>query len=127
MLVDDFLPRFFGMFTPDTLGEDACTHFDAVFFQRGLVQPPSSNCQCLLKIGRNWLRKAKIKTFFEGGAVRFSEGLFGPDMMASWNPKQIFINGCFIGMIPNLYIENGCFTKHPFINGCLGFQVFNTC
>ena len=26
-------------------------------------------------------------------------------------------------MIPNLYIENGCFTKHPFINGCLGFQV----
>ena len=26
-------------------------------------------------------------------------------------------------MIPNLYKENGCFTKHPFINGCLGFQV----
>ena len=25
-------------------------------------------------------------------------------------------------MIPNLCIENGCFTKHPFINGCLGFQ-----
>ena len=25
-------------------------------------------------------------------------------------------------MIPNLYIGNGCFTKHPFINGCLGFQ-----
>ena len=25
-------------------------------------------------------------------------------------------------MIPNLYIENGCFIKHPFINGCLGFQ-----
>jgi len=27
-------------------------------------------------------------------------------------------------MIPNLYVENGCFTKHPFINGCLGFQVW---
>ena len=26
-------------------------------------------------------------------------------------------------MIPNQYIKNGCFTKHPFINGCLGFQV----
>ena len=38
------------------------------------------------------------------------------------NPKQPFINGCFNWMIPNLYIENGCFTKHPFINGCLGFQ-----
>ena len=36
---------------------------------------------------------------------------------------QLFINGCFNGMIPNLYIENGCFTKHPFINGCLGLQV----
>ena len=23
-------------------------------------------------------------------------------------------------MISNLYIENGCFTKHPFINGCWG-------
>ena len=41
----------------------------------------------------------------------------------SWNPKQPFINGCFNWMIPNLYIGNGCFTKHPFINGCLGFQV----
>ncbi len=25
-------------------------------------------------------------------------------------------------MTPNLYIGNGCFTKHPFFNGCLGFQ-----
>ena len=40
----------------------------------------------------------------------------------TWNPKQPFINGCFNWMIPNLYIGNGCFTKHPFINGCLGFQ-----
>ncbi len=23
---------------------------------------------------------------------------------------------------PNLYIGNGCFTKHPFLNVCLGFQ-----
>ena len=42
----------------------------------------------------------------------------------AWNPKQPFINGCFNWMIPNLYIENGCFTQHPFINGCLGFQVY---
>ena len=27
-------------------------------------------------------------------------------------------NGCFNWMIPNLYIGNGCFTKHPFLNGC---------
>ena len=25
-------------------------------------------------------------------------------------------------MIPNLYMGNGCFTKHPLKNGCLGFQ-----
>ena len=44
-------------------------------------------------------------------------------MYYSWNPKQPFINGCFNWMIPNLYVENGCFTKQPFINGCLGLQV----
>ena len=32
--------------------------------------------------------------------------------IATWNPKQPFINGCFNWMIPNLYIGNGCFTKH---------------
>ena len=26
-------------------------------------------------------------------------------------------------MIPNLYMENGCITKHPIKNGCLGIQV----
>ena len=44
-------------------------------------------------------------------------------MIDTWNPKQPFINGCFNWMIPNLYIGNGCFTKHLFINGCLGLQV----
>ena len=44
--------------------------------------------------------------------------------MNTWNPKQPFTNGCLNWMIPNLYIENGCFTKHPFIFGCLGFQVY---
>ena len=43
-------------------------------------------------------------------------------ILRTWNPKQPFINGCFNWMIPNLYIGNGCFTKHPFFNGCLGFQ-----
>ena len=41
---------------------------------------------------------------------------------STWNPKQPFINGCFNWMIPNLYVENDCFTKHPFTNACLGFQ-----
>ena len=27
-------------------------------------------------------------------------------------------------MIPNLYTGNGCFTKHPFKTGCLGYQAF---
>ena len=33
--------------------------------------------------------------------------------VATWNPKHQFINGCFNLMIPNLYIGNGCFNKHP--------------
>ena len=36
-------------------------------------------------------------------------------LLGTWNPKQPFMNGCFNWMIPNLYIENGCFTKNPFI------------
>ena len=40
----------------------------------------------------------------------------------SWSPGTPNNHGCFNWMIPNLYIENDCFTKHPFINGCLGFQ-----
>ena len=44
------------------------------------------------------------------------------DSLSPRNPKQPYINGCFNWMIPNLYMENGCFTKHLFINGCLGFQ-----
>ena len=41
----------------------------------------------------------------------------------TWYPKQQFFNGCFSWTIPNLYIKNCCFTKHPFLTGCLGFQV----
>ena len=29
-------------------------------------------------------------------------------------------------MIPNHYIKNGCFTKHPLKHGCLGYQVWDT-
>ena len=43
---------------------------------------------------------------------------------STWNLKRLFINGCFSWMIPNLYIKNGGFTKHPFKTGCLGFQVY---
>ena len=41
---------------------------------------------------------------------------------STWNLKHLFITGCFNWMIPNLYIGNGCFTKHPFKTGCLGYQ-----
>ena len=30
-------------------------------------------------------------------------------------------------MIQNLYLGNGCFTKHPFKSGCLGFEVIIVC
>ncbi len=40
---------------------------------------------------------------------------YGYIMICTWNSKQPFINGCFNWMIPNLYIGNCCFTKHPFI------------
>ena len=45
--------------------------------------------------------------------------IFHPNLEPQGQP---FINGCFNWMIPNLCIGNGCFTKHLFLNGCLGFQ-----
>ena len=41
----------------------------------------------------------------------------------SWKPKQPETNGCFNMAIEILYIGNGCLGKHPFLSGCLGFQV----
>ena len=42
-------------------------------------------------------------------------------------PKSVINNkglsGCFTWMIPNLYLGNGCLTKHSFNNSCLEFQV----
>ena len=40
----------------------------------------------------------------------------------AWNSKQPVFYGCFNWMIPNHYIKNGCFTKHPLKHGCLGYQ-----
>jgi len=37
-------------------------------------------------------------------------------------PNNQFFYGCFNWMIPNHYIKNGCFTKHPLKNGSLGYQ-----
>ena len=58
--------------------------------------------------------------------MRFTVGPSTKTTTTAWNPKQPFINGCFNWMIPNLYIGNGCFTKHPFSTGCLGFQAGNS-
>ena len=44
----------------------------------------------------------------------------------TWNLKHLFVNGCFNWMIPNLYLGNGCFTKHPFKTGCLGYIYVHT-
>ena len=43
--------------------------------------------------------------------------------------KQPVVYGCFNWMIPNHYIKNGCFTKHPLKNCCLGYQDYlqNSC
>ncbi len=56
-----------------------------------------------------------------GNGRRISQRIeiFHPNLEPQGQP---FINGCFNWMIPNLCIGNGRFTKHLFINGCLGFQ-----
>ncbi len=84
---------------------------------------------CVIPIHQHWLYKDKMLhwSFHSIPAEWFSEFLpkkkkgqnIKPhrlrckDFRSTWNPKQPFINGCFNRMIPNLYIGNGCFTKHP--------------
>ena len=74
---------------------------------------------------RRTVKRASIKDrgdFFDNKSGRIPN-LIDLDGIPGTPNNEMFINGCFNGMIPNLYIENGCFTKHPFIHGCLGFQV----
>ena len=52
-------------------------------------------------------------------ADEWVENLWDMDITCTWNLKHLFINGCFNWMIPNLYIVNGGFTKHPFKTGWL--------
>ena len=67
-----------------------------------------------------WVRMVETRDGWDG----MTSGTTSIEQIWTWYPKQPFINGCFNWMIPNLYVENGCFTKHPFINGCLGFQEY---
>ena len=111
--------------------------FDEHIFSDGLVQPPTSYCNYLYTVlppsGVFFPKRRSARRFsqflvnctkrrFRAGHPAVSVWISG--FITAWNPKQPFINGCFNWMIPNLYIGNGCFTKHPVLNGCLGFQVF---
>ena len=61
-----------------------------------------------------------------GGSLRF---FFGGVHVDVWRLKLYnnqFLNGHFNWMIPNHDMKNGCFTKHPFQTGCLGYQVIIT-
>ena len=82
----------------------------------------------LLNLKKN---STSLKSFHWGGSsTRVFVGVSGSQKTVghfelptkTWNPKQQFFIGCFHWMIPNLYIGNGCFTKHLFINGCFGYQ-----
>ena len=42
----------------------------------------------------------------------------------TWNSKQPVLYACFNWMIQNLYMGNGCLTKHPLKTGRLEFQVY---
>ncbi len=45
-----------------------------------------------------------------------------PPSRSPWNSKQPVLYGCFNWMMHNLYMGNGCFTKHPLKTCCLEFQ-----
>ena len=74
-----------------------------------------------------WSRRQKVQRNFNGRKESNVFFLFpkqNPDKscinvgrvlkISSWNMTYEFLNGCFNWMIPNLYIGNGCLSKHPF-------------
>ena len=73
-------------------------------------------CLDILKLGQVWSSLFLLKQTKKEVRTVNSQFFLEPD-------GHPFINGCFNWMIQNLYIGNGCFTKHPFKTGCLGFQV----
>ena len=53
-----------------------------------------------------------------------SRGGFVWNWILPGTPNNQFLHGCFNWKIPNHYTKNGCFTKQPLKNGCLGYQVY---
>ena len=59
-----------------------------------------------------------LMAHFQGRTVSFREGIYLEPQGTSF--KWLAITW----MIPDHYLKNGCFTKHLFQNGCLGFQAY---
>ena len=57
----------------------------------------------------------QVRVFYPGVSIEHLE--------RQTNRTQTESNGCFNWMIPDLYLGNACFSKHPFKTGCLGYQV----
>ncbi len=117
---------------PSRKVQQKCLKRDGHFFFAGFFQIgcPNKNAPIIVGLKLMLLCDSRIaepgiaarKNMNRGGTWKSGNRSCILSYSNTWNPKQPFINGCFNWMIPNLYIGNGCFTKHPFLNGCLGFQ-----
>ena len=54
--------------------------------------------------------------------IRLQKKLPKEEVLRTLELQTTTFYGCFNWMIPNHYIKNGSFTKHPLQNGCLGYQ-----
>ena len=106
--------------------------FHNVTFQHGGFEASeSSNASPVLRSKLGPSRGAPVEKrqhrlaqlLLKGPGKEWKRDRVDADNFLPGNLKQPFLAGCFNWMIPNLYLENGSFTKHPFKTGCLGFQV----
>ena len=83
------------------------------FFSRVFVSFFGSKCLKLCVSNASFPHSANSEPFNFWGIIYHT-----------WNLTQPVFSGGFSWMIPNVYMKNVFFTKHPLKTGCLEFQVY---
>lgn len=78
---------------------------------------PEKTALDFIDVGRMpWLSRDDVIWFFRGLSLRVGH-------FCSLEPEShSCFNSCFSWMTPSCYVKTGCFTKHPFKTGCVGYQ-----
>ena len=96
------------------------------------TKPPNKHQAFIPKLGNSDIRSEQVSLANSNMIVALSQmrlrrvpSNYGEHIYIyrPGTPNNQVFNGCFNWMIPNHYIKNSCFTKHPLKDSCWGYQV----